>query len=330
MTAPTLDAAALLEQGVALLEAEHGRSAQRAVGGSEIGDCARLIRWTQDGRPFTDPDTPSMVATIGTAAHAYLLPAMARASGDPFARVEVPVVARIGGLDIPGSVDLFAHRRAVDLKTRSSLDGVRKYGPKVEEIAQVATYVEGLRQAGEQVDGATLLYLDRAYGDTLEVNLDESELEDVLAVLEAFVAQALADEAAPRVDVTGRDRRSTDTVCTYCRFRSGCWGDPPRPAVLVHEGRVDVLDALEQYADAAERRKVAEADRTWWSMVLEDVEAGVYGGWRLKRKRGSAPGVTLDGDRAREALEAAGLEVPLKATSGRRGSIEVVPAPVQD
>lgn len=320
------DVAGAVDDALALLEAEHGRSAQVAVGASEIGECARLVKWTADGRPATDVDEPSLVAGIGTAVHAWLLPALARVLDDPFALVEQRVTARLAGVGIPGTLDLFAHRRVVDLKTKHNLDGVRKYGASTVEIAQVATYVLGLEQAGERVDGATLLYVDRAYGDRLSIDLDRDEIGEVLEVLEAFLARALVDDAAPRVDVTGADRRAGDRVCRYCRFRTACWGDPPRPALVLEEGAVDLEDALRGLADAAEREKQGKTDRAWWASVLEDTPAGTYGSLVLKRKRGTAPGLALDAEEAERRLAEAGLEVPYKPTNGRRPSLSVVPA----
>jgi hypothetical protein len=289
---------------------------------SGLGGCTRAAAYKVAGTPPSDRPLrdEARAALLGTGTHDWFLPALVRAAG-PGAACEQPVVLHAAGLDIAGTLD-FAHGPMVlDLKTVREwrLTGVRRRGGAYDEhTVQVLGYVLARIQEGHDVRYAVFLYMDRSTGE-VEVIVEEVTNAAVLAVVDRVTTIARLAELDP--DSAPREERGPGLsyACDRCPWLRRCWGEDavagqPGPQRRLADTPAGLELALTLYAEVAELEATARARRTdkdFAKLILNEVEAGEYGRWRLGRGR---PRHMLDQQRARQILEEHGLEVPEQVT----------------
>lgn len=286
---------------------ERPRYQQTAVGISELGGCMRQAAYKVSGAEPTDEDTSNHApAMIGTWLHEALLPRLAAASTDPGARIEVPVQVTSGPLPLPGTIDLLTAKNALDVKTVSGWGWQRVLteGPKRQHRWQLHTYGQAyVEETGDPLDDVTLLFFARDSGEVMA----HTEPWSPVVAAEALTWWAAAVEygqtapdAAPREDRRGPGH---DIVCSGCPFRTRCWGPASEWPVQTQLAAGPGLETMLGVLHAATRAKSqAEKDQAFAKDALAATDPGIYGRYRLRRGRGSAP-MVVDADAAEDVLD---------------------------
>lgn len=289
--------------------------AERGLSMSGLGGCRRQGVYALARTPHEaeEPDDTA-AAEVGTALHRAVLPYMAEKLGGTY---EVEVVWESPAGPINGTVDLLLPDRVVDLKTvgRNVFDLLRV--PRNGWLHQVTA---AALATGREKCAVLVLCRDTGRRKAFHWNTDERQAE-----VEAWTAEVAwwwQEGEAPR-DYRGP---GVDRECDWCAYRSLCWphieGAEPQ-AALVHDNPA-VASMMESYLDAAKRERDAAADKDFAKKCLTGSANGVYGDYKLVwSKRGGK--MVPDADAMAEALQAAGLDVPLKVGREYR-AITVKPA----
>jgi hypothetical protein len=291
---------------------------------SGLGGCTRACAYSIAGTPASDepPEDEARAALLGTGAHDWFLPAIARVierlTGTT-CDVEKRVELRAGRLVIAGSLDLAFDDVVVDLKTvgERKLHGVRRRDePYPEHFLQVFGYALAERQAGRDVRWVVFLYMDRTTGDVhpLVVPFTNAAVEAVVNRAITIRRLAADPDSAPR-DGRGPGK---SMACDRCSWLRRCWGPDAEPgktgAQVVAAGDWEGLQyILQLYADAAAKATEAEADKNFAKLVIAKTKAGQYGAYKISR---SKDGEMDDVDAMKTILASYGIPVPKKPRSG--------------
>lgn len=289
---------------------------------SALGACRRAGAYALSRTPPSDPDLPvreGRAANLGTWEHEGLLPLLAAEL--PGARVEVPVVLRWAGLEIPGSIDLDDPWTVVDLKTVGEyrLSGVLRTGsPYYQHRLQAGGYGLARLQEGRPPRYVGWHYLDRANGDECIVvePFTNSFAEQVTDRVEELAELAEEPDSAPR------DERGPGLSfsCDECPWLRRCWGPDAEPgstrALRVFDAP-DIEEALLEYDAARAAESAAKKAKEYALAKVEGAAYGQYGRAELGRGK---PSTAADPWAAVRKLKALGLDVP---QAHKRGAIKI-------
>lgn len=295
-----------------------------ALSMSGLGGCTKRNAYSVAGIEATDTPPPeeARMALLGSGAHDWLLPAIARVIRrryDVISQVEHSVVLRAAGIEIPGNLDLAVSDLVIDLKTvrEWKLNGVRRAGAYNEHRVQVLGYAFARHQAGQPVRWVSYLYLDRATGEVQPVvePFDVAAVEAVLRRIETIVRFAEENpDAAPR---EGRGP-GVSLICDRCPWLRRCWGADARPGrtgvqPAAANNAAALVQILALYANAAAASTAAGKDKDFAKLVLSRTDAGIYGPWKLGRGK---DGETDDTEAMKAILAELGIDVPKKRRAG--------------
>lgn len=233
------DDALALELYAAMLADQEGqpRNRQVEIGPSGLGSCREYIRATMAGDPSVPEEGFKAAAWVGTVGGDYIEKVLAARLG---ARVQGRTTATLPrtGLKVSGSFDVcFVDRNIlVDLKSKDGFAELRRSGPSLEHMVQVAVYVLGLVQEGVLTEGASarLAYWDRSGREPeffLVLTFDWSALMAYIDVLEDRLSDVVwAQEQMEQGNLEARHdlRDKSPSWCfspkVQCPFRYACWG----------------------------------------------------------------------------------------------------------
>jgi hypothetical protein len=289
---------------------------------SGLGGCVRAAAYAVAGTPASDTPPPDekRAAHLGTWQHNGLLPRMATALTNILGAqvvVEHPVELSVGGVTVPGRLDLALLgdvALTLDLKTVGEwrLHGVRRAGPYSEHRVQVLGYALAQHQAGHPVRWVAWLYMDRARGE-LEIIVEPFTNAAALAVVDqvhriAWFANDNPDDAPREANGPG-----LSFACDGCPWLRRCWGDGAQSGVVGAQRTMARDDpgtqaAIALYDDARRRESEAKKDKEFARAILDGKPRGEYGPWELGWRPG---GRRLNERQARELLTQHGEEVPV-------------------
>jgi hypothetical protein len=282
------------------------------IGPSDVGRCPRQVQYRLDE---PERDESSGVSMIGSLVHLGL--AAITQELEPGCMVEHKTLPP--GMDRPGTVDLAAHGRVRDYKTKScrGFDSVAARGaPWPSDVEQVGVYALGLADEGHDVVELEVVYVDRCGGRDLSyvVPFDPAAAMDALLRLHAWLDDYEAGKELPRAG-----RHPGDPVCTWCPFVADCWqtdagGREPVAWSAAPEQVADVARryrAAKEEADrlADEAKALREQLRGWHGFTFTD-DHGVQRSITWTQPKPPAP--VFDQEQAILTLQLHGLEVPTK------------------
>lgn len=292
------------------------------LGLSGVGTCTRRAAYALAKTPVTDtpPVREAREANLGTWEHAGLLPRLADQL--PGAQVEVKVILRAAGLELPGHIDLDDLAGVVDLKTVAAhrLAHIRRtWRPYFHNRVQVSSYALARLQAGRPARWVAYLYMDRASGE-VEVVVEPFTNALALEVIDRIAALRAYADGGP--DLAPRDERGPGLsfACDECPWLKRCWGPDAEPSVVGPQAvstDPEIIQALADYDDARARESKAKDDKKWALARLSKATYGDYGPFYYGRGRDTE----VTDDRAAEArLVELGEPVPRK---GKRGAVQI-------
>jgi hypothetical protein len=313
-----------------LMEADkrRPRSQQTELGMSDIGGCRRRAGYVLAGYEPTDPSA-SMQAVLGTAVDEAATRAVQLLQSEGLIPAEDLVQHEVRFAGVLGHLDWYHHTDGCvdDLKTvtQTTLGFVRRKGPVKKHRWQVHLYGAGLVKQGIPVRRVAITYVCRDSGDEWrwEAPFDPGVVAEALAWLD--LVRAASPEQLPR------DHDVDSPPCSWCPFRTECWGPDQagrNPRVVLFHDDPDVaawaaklLTAREDKSDAEAREKTAKGaleavdpgDKTPIDVGLPDVLL------RFNRY----PTERLDERAIRKDYEAAGVVPPTRTTWSTR--VEFVP-----
>jgi len=293
---------------------------------SGLGGCTRRNAYSIARVEPSDVHPPEQArqALLGTGAHTWFLPALARVITDRLGEVcavEKRVALHAAGITIVGQLDLAYANVVVDLKTvrEHRLHGVRRRGERGaydEHRVQVGGYGLAEWQAGRGVEWLTFLYMDRTTGDVFPVveRFDNVAAAAVLDRVTALVAFAEKPDAAPR---EGRGP-GVSLACDRCPWLKRCWGPaavagetgPQTQLAATPAGLEEILKLAFVTSGVASQ---AARDREFVKLVLSCTKDGTYGGYTLSRGRDSDRD---DVDAMKQVLTDLGIEIPKRKQAG--------------
>lgn len=223
----------------------HPRSAQRAVGPSELGTpCLRRLGFRLAETMSTDAakqSPPSWRPTVGTAVHTWLAETFdednetATAGNDPrrWAVERRVMVGTIGGQEVWGSADLYDRVTAtvVDWKVvgTTTLRKARTVGPTGTYRTQAHLYGRGFRNAGLPVERVAIMFLPSSGELSEAVWWSEPYAETIATQALSRAEGLLAALTAAGRDVVIPVLSTADNFCTGCPWWS------PGTMYLSHE-----------------------------------------------------------------------------------------------
>lgn len=215
----------------------HPRSAQKAIGPSEVGhDCPRRLAYKLLDMPEADRGTP-WLPTIGTAVHSWLEESLERDNarwvemcGQPRWITETRVNAGdYNGTDVNGSADAYDRvtGTVIDWKVvgPTTLKKYKTKGPGTQYRTQAHLYGRGFVRAGLPVERVMIAFLPR--NSKLEDAHIWHELYDEQIAVDALqrlsgislAVDALGHQAVARLD-------TVDDYCGFCPFFRAGSTDP--------------------------------------------------------------------------------------------------------
>jgi hypothetical protein len=253
----------------ALVDNENSRprSQQWRLGPSELGYCREYIRNVMVGAPEEPNSEWPTAAIVGTLLGEHIEAVAAKYMG---AITQVPVTTRLpNGLVVSGHADMvFPERNALaDAKSKAGLSDIRKEGPSLEHLIQVAIYTTGLVQMGVLTEGATahLIYADRSGQEQVlyEVELDWERIKYFIDVVVDRLADVLdAQDHIDRGEVEWARalRDKTPPYCYHprvmCPFRSLCWeGSEWAPDDVIEDQ--EIIDTVARFVAARDEHNAA-------------------------------------------------------------------------
>ncbi|XTZ13942.1 hypothetical protein ACQSSU_20810 [Micromonospora echinospora] len=266
---------------------------QWQVSPSDVGSCPRQV-WYRESPPAGYEPLPedTRKADAGTCMHAGLTEA--RAALYPWRQHKVRVT--IPGLDRDGEADEYDPITATveDWKTsgKATWDYIGVYGPREKAWKQAFIYAYALVCAGWPVTRVRIRYIHRETGaeETFTRPYDEGYALAALAELVNLVTMLDAGLEPIR---TGRGP-DVDPLCDRCPARAHCWNMPAAriagrtPQTYTVHGPNPAADdpavvwSVEEAGRARLERLDREKDEAAYK-ALADVDAGVYGGFEVKR-----------------------------------------------
>lgn len=293
---------------------------------SGLGGCTRRNAYALARIEPSDVHPPEQArqALLGTGAHTWFLPALARvitARLGEVCAVEKRVALNAAGIVIVGQLDLAYANIVLDLKTvrEYRLHGVRRRGERGafdEHQVQVGGYGLAEWQAGRPVEWLTFLYMDRTTGDVHPIvqRFDNAAAVAVLDRVAALVAFAEKPDAAPR---EGRGP-GVSLACDRCPWLKRCWGPaavpgetgPQTQLVATPAGLDEILKLA--YATTGLSSQ-ATRDRDFVKLVLSCTKDGTYGRYTLSRGRDSDQD---DAKAMKEILTGLGIDIPKRKQAG--------------
>ena len=153
-------------------DANSGRSKQKAIGPSEVGEpCERQLSYKMLDWPETNTDRDPIAAIIGTGFHLWMgekFEARNAALGGDRYKVEKRLTVRDSPIEaarLTGSADLYDRLIAANLDWKlvgiSSHDKYRRQGPGERYRIQAHLYGLGQENAGEHVDRVVVVFIAR-------------------------------------------------------------------------------------------------------------------------------------------------------------------------
>lgn len=294
---------------------------------SGLGACTRQVAYKLAGAPVTDPLTgleEDRTANLGTWQHQGLLPRVRALVSR--ARSEMRVVLSLGGLELPGRLDLWVPQfggGVIDLKTTREwgLDQAVRRGMRGSHRSQVRGYALACVQAGRPCAWYAVIYLDRATGDheVLAEPFDQEAAQWVCDRVEEIKRAALNPRLAPREE----RGPGLSPVCDSCPWLRSCWGPTAVPGLpggqsaLARRGHVvdaqKVAAAAQLYDHGRDQESAGRSAKEFARAILSTTRAGTYGAWELSwGRRGRA---VPDVDAMIARYEALGWEIPKKPGS---------------
>jgi len=262
-----------LTDAIVQWQATRPRTLQKTIGPSGVGGCREFLRATVAGDEGI-PERPRAIdaAYIGTVVGDHIESIWANYF--PGLRTQVPITCRLprSGLTIAGHCDavqgpseLHPHGRIIDLKSKDKLADIKREGPTLENMIQVAVYTYGAHQMGLVEEGAyaALAYYDRS-GKDQRIAAGRLEWDAALRFIDLLedrveqVAEIIAAGSPEESRWFLRDKPPSWCFATQCPFRRNCWGgsDHTPSGTIEHP---DELDAVRRYIQARDDEKDAAA-----------------------------------------------------------------------
>jgi hypothetical protein len=242
-------------------DASRPRSQQRELGVSALGGCRRAAGYRLAGTPADEGyDTGGLQAIMGTAIHDTFA-AAARVAFSDFAGHVVIENAEIQFAGLVGHPDLYVEPLLVDLKTLGysmQLEKIRRNGPSIPHLWQVAVYAAGMILQGHPVERVRINYLCRDSGEehVWEDNFRIEHVRDAVAWLD--------NVRKTEVELLPRDYRPDSAYCKNCSFFQRCWADSAIPGrdlrTVFYVEDPSAARWGARLADARARKAQAEAD----------------------------------------------------------------------
>ncbi|MFZ3497165.1 PD-(D/E)XK nuclease family protein [Streptomyces sp. 5.8] len=313
-----------------LIEADADYHETGCLSISGIGSCARAAAFCLSGatpaEPAGEPDE-QRTAALGRYIHAGLIPRLAQALGVELTAVEQSVTLTVGDVVLDGRSDLVLYAGGglvIDVKTVARLGDKELTVPRRHRL-QLGGYALALRQAGQGIERAGVLWVCRTTGRTSLVLWDVTEA--VLREVEQRIEQiqrwaSMGPLWAPR-EAPGP---GLSRICDRCPWLTRCWpgaqpGVSGAQAVLLNEG-TGIAEAAAGLAVARAAKKSAAEDEEFWLAVLGGTATGTYEDDIYRAEIARKPGASRpDQRRMRELLEEAEIPVPY---ARNRDSVEVV------
>lgn len=289
-------------------EMMHDRGWQPELGISALGGCEREAGYILARTPPTNTPPPTRSAILGTWLHEKILPLLA----DSLGGCEVEGTVYVQGLK--GHSDLYVQlgATAADLKTctEGAMSKARRLGPIRNHLWQILGYAKARREAGQRVDWVAIIYVDRARGEHFVWVAPYDEVEADAAMRWLHDVRSVAKR---NPDLLPRTRRGPglDWKCDACKWLDRCWPDAQKTIrTELDEPGPAIEAALKMRLEAGEREADAKRDKQFAEAILEGVDDGDHGPYRLKWR---SNGERLAQKVAIERLERHGLEVPRNA-----------------
>lgn len=293
---------------------------------SGLGGCTRRNAYSLAGVEPSDVHPPEQArqALLGTGAHTWFLPALARvveARLGEVCAVEKRVALHAAGITVGGQLDLAYANVVVDLKTvrEHRLHGVRRRGERGaydEHRVQVGGYSLAEWQAGRPVEWVVYLYMDRTTGDVYPVaeRFDNVAAAAVLDRVQDLTAFAEKPDAAPR---EGRGP-GVSLACDRCPWLKRCWGPAAvacatGPQTQLAETPPGLDEILKLAFVTTGLSSQATRDRDFAKLVLSRTKDGTYGRYTLSHGRTSDRD---DVDAMKQILTDLGIEIPKRSQAG--------------
>jgi hypothetical protein len=292
---------------------------------SGLGSCTRRNAYAVAGIEPSDVAPPEQArqALLGTGAHAWFLPALARvitARLGLVAEVEKRVALHAAGITIAGQLDLAFDQIVIDLKTvrEWKLHSIRRRGGAYSEHqVQVNGYALAEWQAGRNVKWVVYLYMDRTTGDVHPV-IERFDNAAAMAVIDRV--ETITRFAKDNPDAAPREARGpgVSLVCDRCPWLKRCWGPtavpgetgPQTQLAATPAGLIEILKLALAATGVAGQ---AHADKEFAKLVLSCTKDGTYGGYKLSHGRDSERD---DVEAMRNTLTGLGIEIPKKSQAG--------------
>jgi hypothetical protein len=309
------------------------RFQQRELGMSAVGGCRRHAGYVLAGTEPTDPSA-SMQAVLGTAIDeavsctVRLFQSEGLIPAEDLVQHEVRYAGVLGHLDWYRSADACVD----DTKTvprKQQLGLIQRRGPSQQHRWQVSLYGAGLIKQGRPVRQVALTYLARDTGDEYRwvAPFDPGLVGEALAWLD--IVRTVPLEQLPR------DHDPDSQPCSWCPFRTACWGervDGRDPRAVLFTDNPDAAYWAQQLADARAAKSDAEKLEKQAKGALKAIDPGnktpIDVGLPELLRFNRYPVERFDEDAARKEYEAAGAPPPMKVTWQTR--IEFVPREPSD
>lgn len=308
-----------------------GRSQQRELGMSEIGECRRRAGYRLAD---TEPSNAgsSVQAVMGTAIHESVASVLKQLQAEGVIPAEDLIEQEVRFAGVLGHLDRHESAIAtlVDVKTTSSnwLRHIKTYGADQQHIWQASLYAAALIHMGLAVRQIRIDYLARDTGEEYPAvhDFDPQHVADALAWLKNVRETPL--------EMLARDRAPDGPFCGHCPFFDTCWSggraERDKRSVLLIEAPEDTqkwAEQLWQGRQLAKRGKeLADEAKGVLDALRPDLEEGesaiVDCGWRMRlkwrKKRGARQ---LDKAAIEADYKAAGAKVPYTKA---KGALELV------
>lgn len=243
-----------IEQFIIDADKNAGRSQQKAIGPSEVGEpCERQLSYKMLDWPETNTNRDPIAAIIGTGFHMWMAEKFearqtVMADGTPRYRIEERVTVRDSPIDtarLAGSADLYDRLSAVNndwkLVGKSSHDKYRRQGPGEKYRIQAHLYGLGQANAGHPPARVAVTFIGRHHELMVHVwsePYDERIAVAALARLDRIRTQAMQLEPDQHPENWAAIPTPDKPNCRFCPWlkpgstdlATGCPGAQPQNA----------------------------------------------------------------------------------------------------